>query len=329
MTPDQRARAFLLLSRFTGAEVTSQFLRATRDHFPAAGLPTLHSLAQGIFKPAGDRYTLCVWSRSAAGGDTEVYPDVFHMQPDGSWAMEYAAMTGPLDSATNRSLFACMKDKVPLMVIVTSRRSGLPGGARYRILGPAILEDFDPSTRRFSLRGCTDLVAERSSPREHIEDAAVISLRNQLVCEFQVRESRPRQQAYRDQRNRAFRRIILDEYRCLCAVCQSKFLLREPGQNDLVEAEAAHIISVNNQGPDDPRNGISLCKRHHWAFDNGLFTVTDALAINVSPAVKRAERRRFDLEEYDGEQLVPPTNQPCRPHERALHWHQERVFRRA
>ena len=57
-------------------------------------------------------------------------------------------------------------------------------------------------------------------------------------------------------------------------------------------------------GPDDPRNGLSLCPRHHWAFDAGLFTVTDGRSVRVSPAVQRAQRQRFDLEEYDGERLV-------------------------
>ncbi len=99
---------------------------------------------------------------------------------------------------------------------------------------------------------------------------------------------------------------MLDEYRGQCAVCQAKFLF-----------------------PDDPRNGLSLCPRHHWAFDEGLFTVTDAVTVRVSPAVLRAERRRFDLEEYDGESLVAPAHEICRPHEEAIGWHRKRVFRAA
>lgn len=54
MNQEERAQAFLRLSRFTGVEVTSQFLRQTEKHFPQAGTPRLHNLAEGIFKPAGD-----------------------------------------------------------------------------------------------------------------------------------------------------------------------------------------------------------------------------------------------------------------------------------
>ena len=103
--------------------------------------------------------------------------------------------------------------------------------------------------------------------------------------------------------------------------------MRQKKTEPLVEAEAAHIISIKERGPDDPRNGLSLCRRHHWAFDNGLFTITDSHEIKVSSSVFRAERRRFDLEEYEGEPLVPPAHEICRPNEEALHWHQRRKFR--
>ena len=107
------------------------------------------------------------------------------------------------------------------------------------------------------------------------------------------------------------------------------FVLREPGKGPLVEAEAAHLIPVHAKGLDDPRNGISLCRRHHWAFDAGLFTVTAGLLVRLSPAVSRAEQHRFDLVEYDGELVAPPVRESCEPDPRALEWHHEKVFRAA
>jgi len=327
MNLEERALAFLALSRFTGVDVTSRFLRQTEEHFPQAGIPRLHNLAEGIFKPAGDSYALCIWSRSAAGQDREIYHDVFSPQSDGSWKMYYAAKAGSLDSAVNRSLFACMRDIVPLLVIVTARSKESPRGARYKILGPAIIEGFDTISRRFLLRGCSSLVTSQIVRPENEEESIRLSIRNQLIMPFQVKEKRADYFTRRDIQDRAFRNVILEEYRCLCAVCQSKFILRQKKNEPLVEAEAAHIISIKARGPDDPRNGLSLCRRHHWAFDNGLFTVTDSNEIKVSPSVLRAERRRFDLEEYEGEPLVPPAHEICRPNEEALHWHQRRKFR--
>lgn len=324
---EKRAQAFLKLSRFTGVEVTSQFLRQTEQHFPQAEVPCLHNLIEGIYKPAGDSYALCIWSRSAAGQDREIYHDVFSPQSDGSWTMQYAAKKGNLDAAVNRSLFACMRDKVPLIVIVTTRSQKSPGGSRYKILGPAIIEGFDSTSRRFFIRGCSTLVTFQIVQPENEEDAVGLSIRNQLIMPFQVREVRTEYVVKREVRERAFRKILLEEYRCLCAVCQSKFILKQKNDEPLIEAEAAHIISVQAKGPDDPRNGLSLCRRHHWSFDNGLFTVTDSNEIKVSPSVFQAKRRRFDLEEYEGESLVPPAHEICRPHEEALHWHQKNKYR--
>ena len=210
---------------------------------------------------------------------------------------------------------------------MTARPKESPGGARYKILGPAIIEGFDSASRRYFVRGCSSLVAAQIVQPEDEEEAIRLSIRNQLIMPFQVKEVRAEYFTKRDVREKAFRKIILEEYKCLCVVCKSKFILKQKEDEPLVEAEAAHIISVNENGPDDPRNGLSLCRRHHWAFDNGLFTVTDSSEINVSASVLQAERRRFDLEEYEGESLVPPAHKICRPHEEALHWHQRKKFR--
>jgi hypothetical protein len=327
MNLGKRAQAFLALSRYTGVEVTSQFLKKTSEHFPQAGIPLIHNIVEGIYKPAGDQYAFSIYSASAAGHNREIYPDEYQIQPDGSWTMLYSAKVGRLDSAINKSLFACMKDSVPLLVIVKTKPKETPGGARYTLLGPAFVENFDPTSRRFLLRGCSDFASTQIAQQYDKGQIARLSLRSELILPFQVKETRPQYQIMKQARGEAFRNGILDEYRCLCAVCQSRFLLKQEGKMPLIEAEAAHIIPVEAEGPDDLRNGISFFKRHHWAFDNGLFTVTDGRAVKVSPAVLRAERRRFDLEEYDGELLVPPTSDACRPHEEALHWHQVNRFR--
>ena len=63
-----------------------------------------------------------------------------------------------------------------------------------------------------------------------------------------------------------------------------------------------------------------------WAFDRGLFTVADTHQMRVSGAVRRAERQRFDLEEYDGEGIVPLHSMACQPDSAALEWHRQSVF---
>ncbi len=326
MTSEQRLRAVLALSKYTGFELTAEFLRHTSVHCPAAGIDTMHSLVEGIFKPRDSKYAFAIWSRSAVGAAVEVYPDEFTESPEGGWQMEYAAKTGRLDSAINRSLFACLEEKQPLLVIVTSRGKEHPEGARYRLLGPALLTGFDPTSRRFRVTGSIPAVVQSlagvASPVQ-IEESY---LRSNLILPMAVAEERTRYVTTREARDQAFRQMVLGEYGRICCLCRSMFILREQ-DSMLCEAEAAHIIPVLEKGPDDIRNALSLCKRHHWAFDSGLFAISDANEALISPAVRRAERQKFDLEEYDGEGIVGPTNPVCRPDTGALSWHREHRFR--
>jgi putative restriction endonuclease len=327
VTVDERARSLLFLSRYFGTDQTAAFLKDTQAQCPGAGLPMIHSLIQGIYKPKDSPYVLSVWSRSAAGAREEAYPDTFEQGPNGTWDMRYAPMRGRLDVGVNKALFACMQDRVPILVIVTTKPPKTPGGARYRLLGLAIVAGYEPATRHFLLKGCTAAVADALRPATSSDvDLEEVDLRNGLILPFQVGEPRVRYVASRAAREQAFQRMVLEEYRHQCSVCQSMFLLREASET-LVEAEAAHIIGVGQGGPDDPRNGLSLCRRHHWAFDRGLFCVTESLEVMVSPAVSRAKRERFDLEEYHQQALTPPTRSSCRPSLEAIDWHRQHVYR--
>jgi hypothetical protein len=326
MNLEQRTKAILELAKFTGVDVSADFLKNTSEHFAQAGIPRIHSLIEGIYKPAGENYAFSVLSQSAILKDHEIYPDEVTFQADGSWTFQYSAKKTPLEAEPNKSLFACLEDNVPVLVVVKVTH-GSQEGARYRILGPALIEGFDPGSRRFIMRGASAPLVDQVIRYSSLESAALIDIRSRLIMPFGMGQIRESYISDKEAREKAFRRILLEEYRAQCAVCQSKFLLRDEGKATLVEADAAHIISVSAAGPDDPRNGLSLCRRHHWAFDEGLFTVTDAMMVKVSPAVLRAERRRFDLEEYDSESLVAPAHEICRPHEDAIHWHQKQKFR--
>ena len=330
MTPEQRARALIYVSRFIGTEVPASFLQKTAEHCAPAGIPHIHSLQEGIYKPKGSPHAFCIWSRSAVGGASAVYPDELHVEPDGTWTMQYAPKDGGLESAVNRSLFAVMAERLPLLVIATSRPKASHGGARYRILGLSVIEEFDASVGVFRLRGASGAVLEGlSNATGNEEDLAAVEIREQLILPMVLSEPRTTYSTSRTVRTRAFGSIVLEEYKRQCCVCGALFVLREQGRGLLVEAEAAHIIPVCESGPDDPRNGMSLCPRHHWAFDAGLFTVTSGLLVRLSPAVARAERRKFDLEEYDGGAIAHPARESCVPDPRALEWHERKVFRAA
>jgi putative restriction endonuclease len=95
---------------------------------------------------------------------------------------------------------------------------------------------------------------------------------------------------------------------------------------ELVEAQAAHIVPKNKNGTDDPRNGLSLCRTHHWAFDNGLFSLSDNYQIAVSPVVSKAEPANFSLTDFTNRQISLPKNEILYPHQVVLDWHRKNVF---
>ena len=71
--------------------------------------------------------------------------------------------------------------------------------------------------------------------------------------------------------------------------------------DNLHEAQAVHIVPKNQNGTDDPRNGLTLCRAHHWAFDTGLFTLAHDYTVVLSPLVRRADIRKFEMVSLEGQ----------------------------
>lgn len=115
-------------------------------------------------------------------------------------------------------------------------------------------------------------------------------------------------------RDRAFAQLVLAAYQYVCAVCGDA--LQHEGKTEL---EAAHIIPVADRGPDRVQNGISLCKRHHWAFDNGIFTLTKDLAVQILMT-----ERDPHGELSDGERVRIPDKERLHPHEFYVQRHRQK-----
>ena len=81
------------------------------------------------------------------------------------------------------------------------------------------------------------------------------------------RESGVRRSVRARPNQQRFRMSVLKRYGPLCAVCNVEAL-------ELLTA--AHIVAVEQNGSDDPRNGLVLCWNHHRAFDLDLFRITPA-----------------------------------------------------
>ena len=83
-------------------------------------------------------------------------------------------------------------------------------------------------------------------------------------------------------RSSSFRTTVRKDYGYSCAVCgkQRYTKYRNP------EVESAHIYPLEKDGSNSYRNGIALCKLHHWGFEHGLFSLADDYTIIVEKRIK-------------------------------------------
>jgi putative restriction endonuclease len=77
--------------------------------------------------------------------------------------------------------------------------------------------------------------------------------------------------AVRGAKSVKFRRDVTKAYRFRCVVCGMRF----PKNTHCIVpgVDAAHILAWRDVDLDEIRNGLCLCKTHHWAFDQQLISV--------------------------------------------------------
>lgn len=119
-------------------------------------------------------------------------------------------------------------------------------------------------------------------------------------------------------RSSAFPKKVTSAYDGRCALCGKS---RE-SPNGTIDIEAAHIYPKRANGRDNVRNGLALCRLHHWAFDTGWLAVSDDYRVLVAD--------RPDLEGYEefaaleGDSLTLPSDEDLQPHATFLAAHRER-----
>ena len=119
-------------------------------------------------------------------------------------------------------------------------------------------------------------------------------------------------------RSAAFRHHVLAAYNQQCCVCEQSLV--DPAGN--FETEAAHIVPKSEAGVDDVRNGLALCKQHHWAFDRGMFGIDASYNIIVPDKVARVAENK-SLLRFRNQPIGTPN---IEPHPSALEWHRNHVL---
>jgi len=150
------------------------------------------------------------------------------------------------DINETNSVKACKSLGLPLFVI-------LPGNnPKKRTIRLGWVEDYDDVGEQFLIK----FGENQPGPLQEIEGTEFIPRTK--------RRKRSREVDTRSNNQTKFRFDVFIRYGAKCAVCNvdNKHML-----------DAAHIIPVDDDGTDDPRNGLVLCKNHHAALDRDLFSV--------------------------------------------------------
>ncbi|HEU5012175.1 MAG TPA: HNH endonuclease [Roseiflexaceae bacterium] len=140
---------------------------------------------------------------------------------------------------------------------------------------------------------------------------------------FKIEEAPAMDESYlTESRSVAFRRVVVQSYNHTCAVCGIRLLTPE-GRTAVA---ASHIVPWSHSHNDDPRNGLALCGLHHWAFDQGLITVTPAHEVAVSSTVPD-DAATAPIRALAGRSIQKPSEKYVWPAREALRWHNKNIFR--
>jgi len=157
-----------------------------------------------------------------------------------------------------------------------------------------------------------------AEPSEEAIEEEKTELEKALESEPELTEDRKQYvETRRKVRDHAFTKLVRDTYNNTCAVCGSQ--RESPDGNP--EIEAAHIYPHSEGGSDDIRNGIALCKLHHWAFDSGWLSFTDDHEIMVAEVPNR--NGYHELKQLEGRSLRLPDNEDAHPHSMFLEQHRQ------
>lgn len=223
------------------------------------GEQQIHLAGQsGIWKPRAMQYPISI--TTAFGGP---YPD--RQTRDG--LIEYRYRGENPDFWDNVGLRDAMRQKKPLIYLF-----GVSPG-RYFVSFPVYIIHDDPARLTFTVQ--VDEVSSLSDGMKVEDPNAVLFRRAYATTSAKIRLHQ-----------QSFRERVLVAYRNQCSLCR----LKHPELLD-----AAHIIADSDEfGDPIVRNGLSLCKIHHAAFDRNIIGIHPDYYIHV---------RKDILEETDGPML--------------------------
>lgn len=123
-------------------------------------------------------------------------------------------------------------------------------------------------------------------------------------------------------RDPEFMENVLRVYDRSCAICGMSCRFGD----DLLGLDAAHVKAIQYGGPDIVRNGLALCKLHHWAFDRGAMGISAEYRVLVSQQLNGVLVDKF-FRAFNRQELRRPLKEEYAVDEEFSRWHREEIFR--
>src|SRR6185369_19493 len=290
---EKRRAIFRGLTSYFGKVLPAKFYQKTSQFLPE--VERVHPLIEGIFKPAWSSYALTVASMLKSP-----YRDKVEFNAGRSWLIYYSPKAGGPGRAQNAALAQCMTDRQPVLVIRQEHDKRHSAGTQYQLLGLGLVVNFDAASDLFQIRGLTWDEISQFTGEILTDDLLPTALRLEALEQWTpfLKEDRAVYRVSRTKRDSAFRDVVLENYENACAITGQKFKYEQ-----VIEADAAHIIGKNVNGTDDPRNGVALSKTAHWAFDVGIFRISNEYEIIIHPNASQAMASNFPLLEMNRKRI--------------------------
>jgi putative restriction endonuclease len=181
------------------------------------------------------------------------------------------------------------------------------------------LQDFD------SRQQLVDTLIEAwfISSKKKLEDILII---NQALQENETVSEEEKKYYLRKSvvRSALFRKSIVHLYDYRCSFCGLKVI------HSLTQSivDGAHIKPFARFYNNCIDNGIALCKNHHWAFDQGLFTIDNSYRIMISKIFQEDSPNSRKITDFHEATILLPSQEKHYPNLESIQWHRQNIFRR-
>lgn len=288
-----RAFAWLAEQQVVHGDVLPRQLLQQGFDYDGERVPLLS--AQGIFKPRLLDIPLSITTAPKGPYDDAV--------DEKTGLLRYRYRGTDPRHRDNVGLVRALTDNIPLVYFF-----GLVPG-RYLATWPVYIVGADPAALTFTV--AVDDISFVSSGASAVESAS----EDRRAYITTVTRRRLHQ--------RSFRERVLLAYRRQCSLCKLK-------HHELLDA--AHIIpDAEPEGQPDVRNGISLCKLHHAAYDAMMVGITPDYRIHVRHDLLDeidGPMLQHGIKELHNQRIILPRSKNASPDPEKLEYRYERFLNR-